>query len=78
VNSLNMQVVNISCHITTTKYKNFKMINLIHMISILNSDFSLCYTRRDEENKILFAYVLKFLKINLIYSIFEHVYIYNK
>jgi hypothetical protein len=30
-----MQVVYISCHITTRKYKNFKMINLIHMISIL-------------------------------------------
>jgi hypothetical protein len=41
MNSLNMQVVHISYHITTTKYKNFKMINLIHMISILNSVFSI-------------------------------------
>jgi hypothetical protein len=34
VNSFNIQVVNISCHIITIKYKNIKMINLIH-ISIL-------------------------------------------
>jgi hypothetical protein len=55
MNSLDMQVV----HITTTKNKNFKMTNLIHMISVLNSIFSLCYTRRDEQNKISFAYVFK-------------------
>jgi hypothetical protein len=59
MNSFNMQVVHISRHITTIKYKNIKMINLIHMISILDSIFPLCYTRGDEQNKILFAYVLK-------------------
>jgi hypothetical protein len=55
MNSLDMQVV----HITTTKNKNFKMVNLIHMISVLNFIFSLCYTRRDEQNKISFTYVFK-------------------
>jgi hypothetical protein len=44
MNSLNMQVVHISYHITTTKYKNFRMINLIHMISILNSVLPVCST----------------------------------
>jgi hypothetical protein len=34
MNSLDMQVVHINSHITTTKYIIFKMINLIHMISI--------------------------------------------
>jgi hypothetical protein len=34
-----MQVIHISYHITTTKYKQFKMINLICTISILNSGF---------------------------------------
>jgi hypothetical protein len=37
MNYLDMQVVHISYHITTTKYKFFKMINLIQIISILNS-----------------------------------------
>jgi hypothetical protein len=47
MNSLNMQVVHISYHITTTKYKNFKIINLIHMISILNFNFTIVfYTTR--------------------------------
>jgi hypothetical protein len=42
-----MQVIHISCHITITKYKNFKMINLIHMISILNFVFFIVlYTMR--------------------------------
>jgi hypothetical protein len=35
------------------------MVNLIHIISILDSVFPLCYTRLDEQNKILFVYVLK-------------------
>jgi hypothetical protein len=39
VNSLNMKVVHINCHITI-----IRMIKLIHMISILNSVFTLCYT----------------------------------
>jgi hypothetical protein len=43
MNSLDMQVVHISCHITTIEYKNFKMINLIHMISILNSAFTIVF-----------------------------------
>jgi hypothetical protein len=34
-------------YITTTKYKNFKIINLIHMISILNFVFIIVfYTTR--------------------------------
>jgi hypothetical protein len=42
-----MQVVHISCHIITIKYKFFKMINLIYMISILNSIFTIVlYTMR--------------------------------
>jgi hypothetical protein len=45
MNSLDMQVVHISCHITTTKYKNLKMINLIHMIYILNSIFTIVFYR---------------------------------
>jgi hypothetical protein len=36
-----MHVVHISCHITITKYKIFKIINLIHIISILNFIFTL-------------------------------------
>jgi hypothetical protein len=51
MNSLGMQVVRISCDIITTKYKNFKIINLIHIISILNSIFY-HYVLRDEMNKI--------------------------
>jgi hypothetical protein len=38
-----MKVVHINYHITTTKYKFFKMINLIHMISILNSIFIIVF-----------------------------------
>jgi hypothetical protein len=43
MNSLDMQVVYISCHITTIKYKFFKMINLIHMISVLNLVFIIVF-----------------------------------
>jgi hypothetical protein len=78
MNSLEMQGVYISCHFTTVKYKNFKIINLIHTISILNSVLPLYSTRQDEQNKISFAYVLEKFKINLIYYIFEYVYIYNR
>jgi hypothetical protein len=38
-----MQVVHISYHITTAKYKNFQMINLINMISILNYVFTIVF-----------------------------------
>jgi hypothetical protein len=58
-NSLGMQVIHINYHIIITKYKNFKMIHLIHIIFILNFFFPLCYTRRDEQNKISIAYILK-------------------
>jgi hypothetical protein len=37
----NKQVVHINYHTTTIKYKNIKMINLIHMIFILNYVFSI-------------------------------------
>jgi hypothetical protein len=53
------------------------MINLIHMISILNSVLLLYSTRRDEQNNISFTYVLKNFYINIIYFMFEYVYIYN-
>jgi hypothetical protein len=43
MNSLDMQVVNISCHITTIKYKNLKMIDLFHIISILNFVFIIVF-----------------------------------
>jgi hypothetical protein len=43
MNSIDMQMVHISCHITIIKYKNFKMINLIHMIFILNSVFTIVF-----------------------------------
>jgi hypothetical protein len=51
-----MQVVNINYHITTIKYKNFKMINLI---SILNSIFTILFYAMRWKNKISFTYVLK-------------------
>jgi hypothetical protein len=38
-----MKVIHISYHIITTKYKNFKIINLIHMISILNFIFTIVF-----------------------------------
>jgi hypothetical protein len=41
MNSLDMQLVHISYHITTIKYKNFKIVNLIHMVYILNSIFTI-------------------------------------
>jgi hypothetical protein len=59
MNSLDMQVVHISCHITITKYKNFKIINLIHMISILNSIFSIVF------------YVMRLIKQDLLCIFFE-------
>jgi hypothetical protein len=43
MNSPDIQVVHISCHITTTKYKNFKISNLIYMIFILNSVFIIVF-----------------------------------
>jgi hypothetical protein len=47
MNSFHMQVVHISYHIITIKYKNFKMRNLIHMIYILNYVFIIVfYTMR--------------------------------
>jgi hypothetical protein len=36
-------VVHINYHITTIKYKNFKVINHIYMISILNSVFIIMF-----------------------------------
>jgi hypothetical protein len=44
MNSFDIQVIHISCHIITIKYIFFKMINLIHMIFILNFVFLLCST----------------------------------
>jgi hypothetical protein len=42
-----MQVVQIRCYTISTQYKTFKMINLTHKISILNSVFTIVfYTMR--------------------------------
>jgi hypothetical protein len=38
-----MQVIHINYHIITTQYKNFKMINLSDMISILNFVFTIVF-----------------------------------
>jgi hypothetical protein len=38
-----MQVTHINYHIITIKYKNFKMINLIYTIFILNSVFTIVF-----------------------------------
>jgi hypothetical protein len=43
MNYLDMQVVYISCHITTIKYKKIKMINLNYMIFILNFIFTIVF-----------------------------------
>jgi hypothetical protein len=43
MNSLDMQVVHISYHITTRKYKKFKMFNITNMISILNFIFIIVF-----------------------------------
>jgi hypothetical protein len=59
MNSLDMQVVNINCHITTIKYKNLKMIDLFHIISILNFVF------------IIVFYGMGWTKQDLIYICFE-------
>jgi hypothetical protein len=77
MNSFDMQVVHISCHITTTKYKNFKMINLIHIVSILNFVFTIVFYTTGWTKQDLICICFKKIKINLIYSIFEYVYIYN-
>jgi hypothetical protein len=69
MNSLDMQVVHISCHITITKYKNFKIINLIHMISILNSIFTIVfYVMRLTKQDLLCIFFEEFLnQLNLLY-----------
>jgi hypothetical protein len=62
-----MQVIHI--HIITIKYKNFKMIKLIHMIFILNSAFFHCVIH-DEMNKIrshLHIFFKKLKQLNLLY-----------
>jgi hypothetical protein len=43
VNSFHIQVVHISCHITTTQYKKIKMINFTHIKYILNSIFTIVF-----------------------------------
>jgi hypothetical protein len=43
MNSLDIQVIHIRCHITTIKYKFFNMNNLIHMISILIFVFTIVF-----------------------------------
>jgi hypothetical protein len=64
-----MQVVHISCHITTRKYKNFKMINLIHMISILNSIFTIVfYATSLTKQDLICIWFEEFLnQLNLLY-----------
>jgi hypothetical protein len=69
MNFLDMQVVYINCHITTTKYKNFKIINLIYMILILNSVFIIVfYTTTWKKQDLIFICFEKFLnQFNLLY-----------
>jgi hypothetical protein len=69
MNSLDMQVVHISCHITTTKYENFKMINLIHMISILNSVFAIAFymTSLTKQDLICICFEEFLNQLNLLY-----------
>jgi hypothetical protein len=69
MNSLDMQVVHISCHITTTKYKNLKMINLIHMIYILNSIFTIVfYMMRWIKQDLICIWFKEFInQLNLLY-----------
>jgi hypothetical protein len=43
MNSFDIQVIHISYHIFTIKYNFFKMINLIHMIFILNFVFFIVF-----------------------------------
>jgi hypothetical protein len=69
MNSLHIQVVHIGCHITTIKYKNFKMINLIHMISILNYVFTIMlYMMRCIKQDLICICFEEFLnQLNLLY-----------
>jgi hypothetical protein len=69
MNSLDMQVAHISYHITTTKYKNFKIINLIHMISILNFVFTIVFyaTRRTKQDIICICFKEFSNQLNLLY-----------
>jgi hypothetical protein len=69
MNSHDMQVVHIICHITTIKYKNFKMINLIHMISILNYAFTIVFhTMRWTKQYLICICFKDFLnQLNLLY-----------
>jgi hypothetical protein len=57
-----MQVVHISYHIITTKYTNFKMINIIYMIFILNSVFTIVlYVMRWTKQDLICIYFKEFL-----------------
>jgi hypothetical protein len=69
MNSLDMQVVHISCHITTIKYKFFKMINLIHMIFILNSIFTIVFyaTSLTKQDLICICFEEFLNQLNLLY-----------
>jgi hypothetical protein len=69
MNFLNMQVVHINCYITATKYKFFKMINLIHMILILNSVFTIVfYAIRWIKQDLICICIEDFLnQLNLLY-----------
>jgi hypothetical protein len=75
MNSLHMQVVYIRYHITTTKYKNFKMTSLIHMISILNYVFTIVfYTMRWTKQDLICIYFKEFL--NQIYLLYIWICLY--
>jgi hypothetical protein len=64
-----MEAVHISSHITTTQYKNFKMINLTHMVSILNSIFTIVfYVSRWMKQDLICIWFEEFLnQLNLFY-----------
>jgi hypothetical protein len=69
MNSLDMQVIHISCHITTTMYKNFKMINLIQIIYILNSVSTIVFyaTRWTKQDLICICFEEFLNQLNLLY-----------
>jgi mannose/fructose/N-acetylgalactosamine-specific phosphotransferase system component IIC len=69
MNSLGMQVVHISNHITTIKYKKIKMINLIHIISILNYVFTIVFyaTRWTKQDVICICFEEFLNQLNSLY-----------
>jgi hypothetical protein len=63
-----MQMVHINHRITAIKYKNFKIINLIYIIFILNSVFTIMlYVMRWTKQYLIYMYFDFFNQLNLLY-----------